>query len=243
MTSSLRIKRVRGPKDGVVFTYIFQHTAENWEQLREEIIDDVFRCTRNALIPGAHPCLDDRMEDMGKEVYGELKETYKPLLYFGYFSLSSGRTHLDCLNWKWTEATGKYIGCPYWSQGAAALFDEARKNNRKDLSLSDAWTIAKQLQSRGRPDHSKITHEHVYPRKDFHRLPFNSLNQSKIAIRNLFDKLCVGCVVLESEHPRTRLGSADTENPWMRYAGKIKLIDNPQWPQPHREMIKEAGLI
>ena len=234
-----------GPKVDVVFRDVFHHTAENAEELRKTIVDDVLQCIKNAQHPGAHPLLGDSRKVLGDEVYGQLKKKYDPLLYCGYFSLGSGRTLLDGLNWKWTEATGKYIGCQFWSNGAKALFDDERNRYGKELYLKeDAWKIAACLSQRDRlPKSSRITHEHVYPRKDFKRLPFHAPNQSRGAIRALFDRLCIGCVVLESEHPRKCLGSANPENPWLRYAhAGIKLVDNPEWPPLQRQMIEDAGL-
>jgi hypothetical protein len=237
-----------GPKANVVFRDVFQHTAENTEKLRETIIDDVLQCIKNAEHHGAHPLLGDLRMDMGEEVYGQLKDKYDnkcdPLLYYRSFSLG-GLTLLDGLSWKWTEATGKYIGCQFWSNGAKALVDDERNRYGKELYLKeDAWKIAAGFSQRDRlPKSSRITHEHVYPRKDFKRLPFHAPNQSRDTIRALFDRLCIGCVVLESEHPRKCLDPANPENPWLRYAhAGIKLADNPEWPLLQREMIEEAGL-
>ena len=186
-----------GPKAGVIFRDVFQHTAENAGKLRETIVDDVLRCIRNAERPGSRPLLDDSRIDMGEEAYELLKNKYDnkcdSLLYHGYFSL--GRlTLLDGLSWKWTEATGKYIGCQFWSKRAKALLDDAIDSRRMDLSLPDAWDIAECLCKRNPSRDAKITHEHVYPRKEFRKLPFDTPNQSKDVvrafIRQIVHRLC-----------------------------------------------------
>jgi hypothetical protein len=62
-------------------------------------------------------------------------------------------------------------------------------------------------------------------------------------IRGLFDRYCVGCVVLESEHDQLS-GDGDDTNHWIRYAkAGIKLAHNPAWPDSQRKMIVEAGLL
>jgi hypothetical protein len=37
----------------------------------------------------------------------------------------------------------------------------------------------------------------------------------------------------------------DPENPWKRYTRgvRIAVVPNPLWPEDHREMIEEAGLV
>lgn len=230
----------RGVNDNVAFRDVFHHTAVNAEKLREMIVADINRCIENEPYVHKHPRLEDSRSNLGPDIYEKLKNQYKkPLLYHGALNLKNSLS--DCLIWKWTEATGKYIGCAFWSVGAKLLFDESVASFGTSPSLRDAVKIAIGLSQRSRPLDCRITHEHVYPKEALRRL----LPDLKEDIGGLFDRLCVSCVVLESEHKKIdRLGSPNEENPWKRYApAGIKLVDNPEWPPLQRKMIMEAGLL
>jgi hypothetical protein len=186
---------------------------------------------------------------LGPDVYITLKEKYDPLLHFGNFNLTTSRTLAYELIWKWTEATGKYVGCPFWSENAKALFDtEVLSAGGWPIQPALAKKIAKRLSEKGANEEksvpkAKLTHEHVYPIKDMKRRLYSYAERSIEEIRGLFDRYCVGCVVLESEHNQLSVEGDDT-NHWVRYAeAGIKLAPNPAWPDSQRRMIVAAGLL
>lgn len=186
---------------------------------------------------------------MGPNVYEILKQRYDPLLHFGSFNLTTSRTLAYELIWKWTEATGKYVGCPFWSKDAKALFDA-------EVSSAGGWPIqpilakkiAKKLSEKGSNGAKclpkpKLTHEHVYPIKDMKQLLYWNTKRTIEEIRGLFDRYCVGCVVLESEHDQLS-ADGDDANHWIRYSkAGIKLAHNAAWPDSQRKMIASAGLL
>lgn len=229
----------RGFNTDVPFRDVFHHAADNAEQLRNRIVRDIDQCIANARYVDAHPRLNDGRRHLSPALYERLTSAYNPLLYHGALGLTNDLS--DCLIWKWTEATGKYIGCPFWSQRAKALFDAASAGYVSSLNLRKAVNVGISLSRRSRPEDSRIAHEHVYPKRFLRRL----LSDLKEDVRDVLDRLCVGCVVLQSEHVDIdRLGSPNIENPWMRYApAGIKLADNPDWPPLQRGMIIEAGLL
>jgi hypothetical protein len=62
-------------------------------------------------------------------------------------------------------------------------------------------------------------------------------------VEKVIERLAIGCVVLESEHP-PRKALFDENNPWLRYKqANIALVKNPNWPTQHRKLIKAAGLV
>ena len=187
------------------------------------------------------------IDDIDDATFRALKTKYTPLLHFGNFSLPKPRRLANELIWKWTEATGKYTGCPFWSKRAKALFDDHVPSDGgwpiSQLSANRIWQKLNKKKTGGelRPKALRLTHEHVYPIKDIKNLFRGKHPPDREEIRELFDRQCVGCVVLESEHDR--LNGHDA-NPWMRYAdAKIMLADNPQWPKLQRNMIIEARIL
>jgi hypothetical protein len=223
---------------------VFDHIAvpEVTEKLRAAVIDD---------IRWAYDTFPDirkvSLADVGPDVYQALKQKYGPLLHFGSFNLTKSRPLANELVWKWTEATGKYVGCQFWSRNAKAWFDT-------EVLHAGGWPIApalarkierklseKSAQGVERPPGTRLTHEHVYPIKDMKQRLYGNTRRTVEELRGLFDSHCVGCVVLESEHDRF---CGDETNPWIRYAkARIKLADNPAWSYKQRQMIVEAGLL
>lgn len=223
---------------------VFDHIAppEVTEKLRTAVVDDIrWTCESFPDIRKVTPA------DVAPDIYQALKRKYGSLLHFGSFNLTKSRTLADELVWKWTEATGKYVGCQFWSRNAKALFDA-------EVSLVGGWPIAPALARKierklseksahgvKRPRSSRLTHEHVYPIKDMKQLLHGNTRRTVEEIRGLFEHYCVGCVVLASEHERF---SGDEANPWIRYAkARIKLAGNPAWSNMQRQMIVEAGLL
>jgi hypothetical protein len=226
---------------------VFQHNAQPHavEALRSAVAHDIhYIC--NA-VSGF-----DRVNsnDVDDNFYNSLKEKYDSLLYYGSFNLRiSSKRHLaNELIWKWTEATGKYTGCQFWSKKAKALFDsQVLSAGGWPISRKLANTIGEKLGAKRRADgenrstNIRLTHEHVYPIKDMKTLIRGMNRPGLTEIRELFDRQCVGCVVLESEHDRH---CGDATNPWTRYAaGGVILADNPEWPVAQRDMLFKAGLL
>ncbi len=185
--------------------------------------------------------------DLDPLVYSRFREKYRPLLHFGVFSLPPKRALANELIWKWTEATGKYTGCQFWSARAKSFFDrEAESAGGWPITSRLAKTLEQKLSAKsadGKPKLSdaRLTHEHVYPIKDVKLLLGGKDGETPEGIRNLLDLQCVSCVVLESEHDRL---SGHDRNPWLRYkdAG-IRLVENPVWLDRQRSLILQAGLL
>jgi hypothetical protein len=52
--------------------------------------------------------------------------------------LPGKRTLANELIWKWTEATGKYTGCQFWSARTMSLFD-------REVQSAGGWPITERL--------------------------------------------------------------------------------------------------
>jgi hypothetical protein len=181
--------------------------------------------------------------DLSAEFFAEMREKYRRILHFGTFSLPGKRPLANELIWKWTEATGKYVGCQFWSVGARSIFDqEVQSAGGWPITVKQARMLEQKLSQKSRPNETRLTHEHVYPIKDMKLLLARKGPLTREEIRHLLERQCLSCVLLESEHDRTE--GHDT-NPWLRYksAGNIRLADNPAWLDRQRELIMEAGLL
>jgi hypothetical protein len=221
--------KYRPGRSSRMYSSVFQYDMDDrkMERLKAVIYDHIQRCIRS-----------------GKPT----KEFPGWLLYYGKWKFCN----VQCLNvekcldeliWKRSELTGKYIGCPFWSVEAKAFFDNELNrlsSSYRDLvSLRAACNLAECLKSRklgGR----RLIHEHVFPKK--YLIPLLSRLGSSVnrkIVEEKMERLSVGCVLLESEHPKHDRVYAD--NPWRRYKD-IALAYNPRWPDDHCRMIKEAGL-
>jgi len=214
-----------------IFTMVFQHNAdpEKSERLRSVICDCIYECVIS-----------------GKPLYDF---PARGLIYYKSYNLrrnqSNPRNTLDELLWKRSELTGKYIGCPYWSLAAKALFEKelARLTSVKTVSLDDAWGMADVLSESDRPKSQRIMHEHVFPRNRLIReLQRLGTSAQRDQIETLVERLSIGCVILKSQDSLSPDG--DLQNPWQRYRhGNVALVDNPEWSTEHRGMIVAAGLL
>jgi len=166
----------------------------------------------------------------------------KPELSSGRFRLDRRREPLGQCSWKWSEVTGKYIGCPFWSV-------EATRNFGEFAALQPAMRLARVAEKASqivRRAH-RLQHEHVFPRRDWATMMSRFVGKgttiTDAALRNLLEQYCIGCVVTAEEHSQlARRG--DPTNPWRRYqrAG-VLLVDNPDWPHQHRQWIEELGIV
>ncbi len=203
---------------------------------------------RTQIIALANLCLTEATVDIESNA-GVLGSAYRRQftdnLYYDSLRL---RPISDELVWKWSEATGKYIGCPYWSAGAKALFDYElvrRQRSRTEIVRKiQAWELTETLQSPQQSPEKQIIHEHVFPTASLRAiLRYRGPGTRGVdELRCLFSHLAVGCVVTEEE--RRVLGDVgDLENPWRRYVrAGITLAHNPLWPEKHKGLIESAGL-
>jgi hypothetical protein len=220
----------------IPFKDVFQHhaTPSQIDTMRGRILTLADQCINRHGVDTNFPNINDVAESLSDES----RYKFNSVLYCQTFAPAKKRTIADELAWKWSETTGKFIGCPFWSLDAKDLFD--RELTKSTTTLQDAWTLAYHLASNARSHNQQITHEHVFPKRRFCEILFSmrtpvALNE----LRGLFSHLAVGCVVLESEHPSNHLANRD--NPWRRYEG-ITLVENLGWPEEHKRLIEQAGL-
>ena len=181
--------------------------------------------------------------NLSPEDYSQMRERYSRLDC--RFNLPSRRFVANELIWKLTEATGKYVGCQFWSVAAKELFDlQAKVSGGWPITAKLGKSIGKKLSMKCRSDESKLTHEHVYPIKDMKRWLSHPGDRDREEIRNYFERQCVSCVLLESEH-KLIAGTAGTdENPWLRYKqADIYLSPNPVWSPTQLTLILEATVL
>lgn len=142
--------------------------------------------------------------------------------------------------WAWSERTGKYVGCSFWSVAAFKAFQRCTHENRH-------WSLRRieiYAQQRARGE-LQLQHEHVFPRRDWKRLVNPTIGNPRTLEEawNLLDTYCQGCVVTLEEHRKLR-SHGDPDNPWLRYWDTgIQLLENPAWSERHRRWIREAGLV
>jgi hypothetical protein len=218
---------------------VFDHDADpdKLNELRTAVIDDI------SLLHGKYANFDKiGAADLSPDDSARMRERYRRLLYYGAFSLPGKRAVVNELIWKWTEATGKYVGCEFWSLKAKELFDrEVANYGGWPITARVAKILERELSKKARPRDSRLTHEHVYPIKDMKRWLRDQVNPNRKEILIHFARQCIGCVVLESEHDRT---GGNDENPWIRYKGAgITLAPNPALSDIQRASIVEAGLL
>ncbi len=156
------------------------------------------------------------------------------------------------LIWKHSETTRatKYVGCPYWSLGAANAVVTTHQQGGETLR-----GVAEAMSCRGHL--LEITHEHVYPIRQFCDdltsadpvVNYRGILASDNPVARMASDLAllaVGCVVLEhKEHQilnRDRVAGV-RENPWQRYANAdIQIVHNPLWDELHHAHIHDAGI-
>jgi hypothetical protein len=142
--------------------------------------------------------------------------------------------------WAWSERTGKYVGCSFWSVVALEAIQRWFHENPH-------WNVRRietHAQKRARGG-LQLQHEHVFPRRDWKRLVNPTIGNPRTLEEawDLLDAYCQGCVVTLEEHRKLR-SRGNPDNPWLRYRGTgIQLLENPAWSERHREWIREAGLV
>jgi hypothetical protein len=212
---------------------VFQYETEiNIEDVRKSLVDMVFRC------------LESNKPITKAEFYARI-----PKLLCGSYPERAGKSvkaSLDALLWKYSELTGKYCGCQYWSVKAKALFDEHldRYLNGRFPTPGDARKIVRVLQKKSQDYNQRIVHEHVFPRAQLVRLLMElKVPPAKESLDKLMRRLATGCVVLGSEDNLLDKYKGNCDNPWLRYKGLIKLAENKKWEPLHQDLIKKAELL
>jgi hypothetical protein len=104
------------------------------------------------------------------------------------------------LLWKYSEASGKYQGCRYWSVGALA---SKKKHGR---------IVTSKLKYEG----EALRHEHLYPRASQIAELFALSNPSVEVVQGRLQELNIGVVVTEAEH-RLLPKEGNAAKPWTRY--------------------------
>jgi hypothetical protein len=210
------------------FIDVFSHYANHIEveTLRNNIVENVRRCLES-----------------GQQITNPDPPLY---LYYGSYNLRGNkdvRATLNELIWKYSELTGKYCGCHYWSVKARSLFDKELLEymNGGKPTLEDACRVSVCLRPKTRVKEKRIVHEHVFPRKQLVDLLLEmDVHSTFDCVKTIIEQLAMGCVVLESEHPKK---TGDCNNPWLRYKDNIMLVDNKNWSLSQRKLIEEAELV
>ena len=177
-----------------------------------------------------------------------------PQLHYGSYPVRAEKNvdaSLDALHWKYSELTGKYCGCQYWSAEAKALFEKSLDGHGRNPTPKEVREIIRCLQKKTRKEDPadlrklRIEHEHVFPRADLR----GKLLQDRDALlasgclKAVIDRLATGCVVLKSEHDLVDKIPGDDSNPWLRYKGLIRLAENKNWDPLQQDLIEKAGLL
>lgn len=123
-------------------------------------------------------------------------------------------------SWEWTDNTGAYVGCPYWTEDALKLlfddFDSLNINkyiNRKALSKNVD---------------GKVTHEHIVPRNYFTNYIISCYEKKETPTIENLNKMAA-CIVTKDEDkilsnhgykqvmPDNINTLESVQNPWQRY--------------------------
>jgi len=212
---------------------VFQYRTEiNIETLRKSLVDLIRQC----------------LESGGPITKAEFDEKITRL-HYGTYPLRAGKnidTSLDALIWKYSELTGKYCGCQFWSDGAKRLFEIKLLEyaNGTTPTSNDAKYVACSLSKKINNEY-QLVHEHVFPRAELRkrlRVDKDTLLATR-CLAETIERTALGCIVLRSEDKLLKNNQSDYENPWRRYTGKIKLAENQNWSASQRELIITAGLL
>ena len=171
--------------------WVFQYRTDiaNIEDLRKLLADVICQC------------LKSRTPVTQAEFYERI-----PLLLYGSYPPKGGmdiNASLDALLWKYSELTGKYCGCQFWSDSAKRLFEmKLLEHLNGRLSTSkDARLVAACLSKKSQGG-NQLVHEHVFPRAEL-RTKLLLDRETPLGSQYLvatIERLAVGCVVLGSEH-------------------------------------------
>ena len=137
--------------------------------------------------------------------------------------------------WKYSEAFGKFKGCPFWSVNAYNQFLLMKKQKKSKAECE-----------------KNLRHEHVYPQilliKKLKELKKPKLN----VLEKLFKEYAIATVVTKDENnllnkAGLRTSTISDNNIWFRYKNvKIKVKSNPtnnEFYKNHLVKMKEADVI
>ena len=137
--------------------------------------------------------------------------------------------------WKYSEAFGKFKGCPFWSVKAFNQFLLMKEQKKNKIECE-----------------KNLRHEHIYPQI----LLINKLKHLKKPTLNILEKLfkeyAIAAVVTKDENnllnkAGLRTSTISDNNIWFRYKSvKIKLQSNPtnnEFYKYHLAKMKEADVI
>ena len=141
---------------------------------------------------------------------------------------------IDEVIWKWTEMSGKIIGCKYWSVNAL-----------KELEANYSNVVSGKV---------KLIHEHVVPRNYLIKRILNiSSAISKEEAIIILNKFVLGCVITKDENRRLSTVAQKTLpdqfvqkdsqfylDPWVRYRlGKIN-VNKIDWSNPRDPKVESV---
>ena len=139
--------------------------------------------------------------------------------------------------WKYSEAFGKFKGCPFWSVNAYNQFLLMKKQKKSKAECE-----------------KNLRHEHVYPQilliKKLKDLKKPTLN----VLEKLFQKYAIATVVTKDENnllnkAGLRTSTISDDNIWLRYNNKnveIKIKHNPtnnEFLKYHLVKMKKARVL
>jgi hypothetical protein len=152
------------------------------------------------------------------------------------------REPIGQVSWKWSELSGKYSGCAWWSTEAKRVVVEldARWPGRPLKRVCERVSKGYFLES--------IQHESVFPRDEWvarlQALVGTDAVPSLPELEAQLDQLCIGCVVTRTQHDEAAGRPGTPDNPWLRFQPtSICLVPNPAWTEPHVSWIRAAGLL
>ncbi len=139
--------------------------------------------------------------------------------------------------WKFSEAYGKFSGCPFWSVKAFSHFLSMKKHNKTKAECE-----------------KNLRHEHVYPQVLLIKKLKNLKKPSYKILEDLFKKYAIAAVITKEENDllnkaKLRTLTISDENIWKRYNNKdvqIKIKNNPlnnDFFKYHKAKMDEALVI
>ncbi|MBM3988587.1 MAG: hypothetical protein FJ294_11605 [Planctomycetes bacterium] len=152
------------------------------------------------------------------------------------------REPIGQVSWKWSELSGKYIGCPFWSTEALRVV----------VGLDERWPgrTPKRVCERVSKGYflESIQHESVFPRLEWvarlQALVGTASIPSEPDLEALLDRFSVGCVLTRTQVDEVAARPSNADNPWLRFQGtSIRLLPNSAWTEQQRASIREARLL
>ncbi len=121
-------------------------------------------------------------------------------------------------SWEWTDNTGAYVGCPYWTEDALKLlFGEFQNTNE----LIGRKAVSEKVKSH-------VIHEHIVPRNYFINYIISCYETNKAPTEQNLNKM-MACIVTKAEDkilsnhgykqtmPDNVKELEPVQNPWQRY--------------------------